>query len=154
LVLCVAAALEALSAINDVPILFADDPEVPGPGLAGALITAKIALTPLLAFCALVFAASNRLRAALLSMAAIIALTWLSYLPSVAIHGLELQGSAAVVLYTLFQIVVIPLVLATIVILALRGDRPRLATALAVLPALVSVLGVAAFAIGVAMYGF
>ena len=65
----------------------------PRPGLGGAIIIAKIALQPLLALAALFFLIRGHLTYALLAMAFIILMTWLNYLPSVAIHGLELQGS-------------------------------------------------------------
>lgn len=152
--LIAAALVELLGAINDLPILFGDTSEIPGPGIGGAIIAAKIALKPFAAIAALFFAATGRIRHALIAMAIIILLTWLSYLPSVAIHGLDFEGSAAVVLHMLFQIMLAPFLAAQVGALALIDRRIAFATALAVLPTLISILGVAAFAIGVAIYGF
>jgi hypothetical protein len=152
--LIAAALIETLGAVNDLPILFVDTSEVPGSGLGGWIITAKLALTPVAAIAALVFALKGRMRHALVAMAAVIVLTWLSYLPSVAIHGLDFEGSLAVVLQMMFQIGLAPFIAATVAALAVRDQRLPFATFLAVLPTLVSVLSIAAFAIGVAIYGF
>lgn len=47
-----------------------------------------------------------------------------------------------------------PLIAAAVVVLALSGKRPALATLLAVLPTLLGVAATIAFGIGVAIYGF
>jgi len=154
IVLIAAALIETLGAANELPILFGDTSEVPGPGLGGWIITAKLAFTPIAAIAALVFALTGRIRNALAAMAVVILLTWLSYLPSVAIHGLDFEGSFAVVLQMMFQIGLAPFIAATVAALAVRNQRLPFATALAALPTLVSVLSIAAFAIGVAIYGF
>jgi hypothetical protein len=154
LLLVGAAALEFLGGLRDVPILFGNLSEIPGPGLGGWIITAKIALQPILGFAALFLAAAGRMREALLAMAAIILMTWLNWLPSVVRHGLDFKGTLFVNLQMIFLIMLAPLVAATVAALAVRRQRTSLAIALAVLPTLVSVLGVVAFGIGVAMYGF
>lgn len=87
-------------------------------------------------------------------MAALILLTWVSYLPSVALHSLDIRGSLAVILIFTFQIIVAPLLALAIIWLAVRGERLKLATALAIMPTLVAVLSVVAFGVGVALYGF
>jgi hypothetical protein len=150
----IAAGIEALRGLNDFPLLFGDLSEVPGPGLGGWIIAAKIALQPFIAIAALVLAARARLCQALGAMAVIIFMTWLSYLPSVADHGLDLEGSGAVVLQLMFAIGLAPFIAATVAALAVRNERLEFATFLAVLPTAVSVLGLVAFAIGVAVYGF
>jgi hypothetical protein len=148
------AALEFLGGLRDVPILFGNLSETPGPGLGGAIITTKIALQPILGFVALICAATGRIREALLAMAAIILMTWLNWMPSVARHGLDFKGTAFVNLQLIFQIVIAPFLAASVAALAIQGQRTSLAIGLAVLPTLMSVLGVVAFGIGVAMYGF
>lgn len=154
LVLATAAALELASGLKDLPILFGDTSEIPGPGLGGWIISAKIALQPMFALLALVFAASGRIRGALVAMAAVVFANWLSYLPSIALRGLEFQGDGAGGLVTLLEIVVAPLVAAAVVALAWLGKRLTLATLLAVFHTALSVLFVVLFAIGVAIYGF
>ena len=107
LLLLIAAILEFMSGLGDLPILLGDLSEVPGPGLGGAIIVAKIALQPPLALAALFFIIRGHLTYALLAMAFIIVMTWLNYLPSVAIHGLELQGSPFAVALLVFRSAVI-----------------------------------------------
>ncbi len=119
LLLATAAALELIGGLEkDLPILLGDTSEIPGPGLGGWIITAKIALQPVFALLALVFAANGKIRHALVAMAAVVAINWLSYMPSVALHGLELQGDGAGGLITLFEIVLAPLMAIAVVVLA------------------------------------
>ena len=89
MLLSAVAAVEFLGGLRDLSMLFANLSEVPGPGLGGAIIMAKIVLQPILGLIALFCAASGRIGAALLAMAAIILMTWLTWLPSVARHGLS-----------------------------------------------------------------
>lgn len=154
LLLLIAAIIELMSGLGDLPILLGDLSQIPGPGLGGAIIIAKIALQPVLALAALFFIIRGHLTYALLAMAFIILMTWLSFLPSVQLHGLELEGSPIVVLPMGFQLILAPFLVVAIAGLALTGRQLTLATLLAVLPTFVGVFGVIAFAIGVAIYGF
>ncbi len=151
LILLVAAAIEFLTGLSDLPILFGNLSEVPGPGIGGAIIVAKIALTPLIAFAALFFTIRGRMLYAILAMAADVLLMWVSFLPSVAINGLEMAGMAAVA--TTYLIFLVPLLALAGIVLALRG-RLAPAIALVVLPTFLGVAATIAFAIGVAIYGF
>jgi len=151
LILLVAAAIEFLTGLSDLPILFGNLSEVPGPGIGGAIIVAKIALTPLIAFAALFFTIRGRILYAILAMAADLLLMWVSFLPSVAINGLEMAGMAAVA--TTYLIFLVPLLALAGIVLALRG-RLAPAIALVVLPTFLGVAATIAFAIGVAIYGF
>jgi len=151
LILLIAAAIEFLTGLSDLPILFGNLSEVPGPGIGGAIIVAKIALTPLIAFAALFFTIRGRILYAILAMAAGTLLTWVSFLPSVAINGLEMAGMAAVA--TTYLIFLVPLLALVAIVLALRGRRTP-AIILAVLPTFVGVAATIAFAIAVAIYGF
>ena len=155
LLLLIAAAIELLVGLRDLPILLLGDlSQIPGPGLGGAVIIAKIVLQPILALAALIFTVRGRLPYALLAMALIILMTWLNYVPSVALHGLELQGSPVVVALMGFQIILAPLLALAIAGLVLADKQLTLATVLAILPTFVGVAGVIAFAISVAIYGF
>jgi len=151
LILLVAAAIEFLTGLSDLPILFGNLSEVPGPGIGGAIIVAKIALTPLIAFAALFFTIRGRILYAILAMAADLLLMWVSFLPSVAINGLEMAGMAAVA--TTYLIFLVPLLALAGIVLALRG-RLAPAIALVVLPTFLGVAATIAFAIGVAINGF
>jgi hypothetical protein len=151
LALLIAAAFEFLTGLSYLPILFGDLSQVPGPGIGGAIIVAKIALHPLVAFAALFFAVRGRMLYAILAMAAALLLTWVSFLPSVAINGLEMTGMAGAA--TIYLIFLVPLLALAGIVLALRG-RLTPAIVLVVLPTFVGVAATIAFAIGVAIYGF
>jgi hypothetical protein len=154
LLLLIAAAIELLGGLRDLPVLFGDLSEAPGPGLGGAVIIAKIILQPILALLALAFVVRGRMTDALLAMAAIIAMTWLNFLPSVAIDGLNLDsGSGFIAVHLVFQIFLAPIVALAVAILALTRQWTP-ACLLAVLPTFLGVLGVILFAISVAIYGF
>jgi hypothetical protein len=162
LLLLIAAIIEFLGGLGALPILAGDLSEVPGPGLDGAIIIAGVVLQPLLAFAALYFIIRGKIPYALLAMAFIILMSWLSFVPSIRLHGLDLQsnlldvtlGSAMVTGGLFFQVIIAPMIALTIAGLVLTGKHITLATLLAVLPTLIQVLGVVAFGISVAIYGF
>jgi hypothetical protein len=79
-------------------------------------------------------------------------MTWLNYMPSVVLHGLEFGGIGA--LQTPAQIIAFPLMGACAIALAARNERLGLAAALVGIPSFIGVFGVIAFAIGVAIHGF
>ena len=150
--LIIAALLEGFDAASSVPILFGDMSEIPGPGFGGFLIKAHIASHAPLALAVLVFAIIGRVRYAIIALAAIAFMTWLNYMPSVVLHGLEFRGIGA--FETPARIIAFPLMAACAIALAARNQRLRLATALASIPTFYSLLGVIIFAIGVSIYGF
>jgi len=152
--LLIAAIIEFMGGLADLPILLGDLSQIPGPGLGGAIIIAKIALQPLLALAALFFLIRGHLTYSLLAMAFIILMTWLNYLPSVALHGLGSEAGGVGALFTFLLILLPPFLVVAIAGLALTGKQLTLATLLAIVPTLVSVLSVIAFAIGVGIYGF
>jgi hypothetical protein len=151
-VLVIAALLESFDALTSVSTLFGDMSEIPGPGVGGFLIKAHIATHPLLALAVLVFAAIGRVRYAIIALAAIVFMTWLNYMPSVVLHGLEFKGVGA--FETPVRIIAFPLMAACAIALAARNQRLRLATALASIPTFYSLIGLIVFAIGVGIYGF
>jgi hypothetical protein len=162
LLLLIAATIELLGGLGSLPILFGDLNEVPGPGLDGQIIIAGIVLQPLLAFAALYFTIRGKIAYALVAMAFIILMSWLSFVPSIRLHGLDLRsnlldvtpGSAMVTGGLFFQVIIAPMIALTVAGLALTGKHMTLATLLAVLPTLIQVLGALAFGISVAIYGF
>ena len=153
IVLIIAAIIEAFDALSSVSILFGDMSEIPGPGLGGFLIKAHIATHLPLALAALLFAAIGRVRHAIIALGAVVAMTWLNFMPSVVLHGLEFNSGFAA-LQTTAQIVAFPLMAACAIALAARNQRLGVATALVGIPTLFNVLGIIAFAIGVSLYGF
>jgi hypothetical protein len=152
-VLITIAIVEAFDGLSDFPTLFGDMSEIPGPGFGGLLIKAHIATHLPLALAALVFAAIGRVRQAIIALGAVVAMTWLNYMPSVVLHGLEFNSGFAA-LQTAAQIITFPLMAACAIALAARDRRLGLATALVAIPTLVNVFGVIAFAIGVSLHGF
>ncbi|HMJ27183.1 MAG TPA: hypothetical protein VK512_00505 [Xanthobacteraceae bacterium] len=151
-VLVIAALLEAFDALSSVPTLFGDMSEIPGPGFGGFLIKAHIAAHPVLALAVLVFAAIGRVRHAIIALAAIVFMTWLNYMPSVVLHGLEFKGVGA--FETPVRVIAFPLMAACAIALAVRNQRLGIATALASIPTFYSLIGLIIFAVGVSIYGF
>ena len=153
LLLILIAAIEAFDGLSHVPTLFGDMSEIPGPGIGGFLIKAHIATHLPLALAALVLASTGRLRYAIVALGAVVAMTWLNYMPSVVLHGLEFNNGF-VALQTTAQIIAFPLMAACAIALAARGERLALAAALVSIPTLFNVLGVIAFAVSVSLHGF
>ena len=81
------AVIEAFDGLSSFPTLFGDMSEIPGPGIGGAIIKAHIATHLPLALAALLFAALGRVRYAIIALAAVVAMTWLNYMPSVSCTG-------------------------------------------------------------------
>ena len=155
LLLLIAAMIEFLGGLRGLPMLLGDLNEVPGPGLDGQIILAGIVLQPLLALAALFFTVRGKIPYALVAMAFIILMAWLSYVPSVRLHGLDLsQGDAFTSTMLGWQLIAAPVVALAVAGLALRETQLTLATVLAVLPTLAHVLSVIVFGISVAIYGF
>jgi hypothetical protein len=152
-VLIIVAIVEAFDALSSVSILFGDMSQIAGPGIGGFLIKAHIASHLPLALAALVFAAIGRVRYAIIALGAVVAMTWLNYMPSVVLHGPEFDSGFAA-LQTTAQIITFPLLAACAIALAARNRQLGLATALVSVPTLFNVFGVIAFAIGVSLYGF
>ncbi len=98
------------------------------------------------------FAVIGRVRYAIIALAAVVFMTWLNYMPSVVMHGLEFEGIGA--FETPARIIAFPLMAACAIALAARNQRLRFATALAGIPTFYSLVGLMIFAIGVSIYGF
>jgi hypothetical protein len=152
ILLIIAALIEAFDALPSAAILLGDMSDIPGPGIGGAIIKAHLATHPVLALAALMFAAIGYLRHAIIALGAIVAMTWLNYMPSVVLHGFDFGGAAA--LQTPLQIIAFPLMAACGIAYAARNERLGLAAALVSIPSFMGVFGVIAFAIGVALHGF
>lgn len=148
ILLIAAAAVELVSNLPYVAVLFGDTSQMVGATMV------KIALAPLVAFAALFFAVRGSVAHALLALAALILLTWASFVPAFRLNPPTLENGALGLAFAGYQLVLAPLIAAVVVVLALSGKRPALATLLAVLPTLLGVLAVAAFAINIAIYGF
>ncbi|MCK1512051.1 hypothetical protein IVB22_05600 [Bradyrhizobium sp. 190] len=152
LLLIVIAAIEAFDGLSHVPTLFGDMSEIPGPGIGGAIIKTYIASHPLLALAALAFATVGRLRYAIITLGALVLMTWLNFMPSVVRHGFDFRGVSA--FETPIRMIAFPLMAACAIALAARGQRLGLATMLVSIPTLYGIFAVIAFGIGVILYGF
>jgi hypothetical protein len=152
ILLIIVALIELYQGLSSAPILFGDMSEIPGPGIGGAIIKLDLATHPVLALAALIFAAIGYVRHAIMALGAVVLMTWLNYMPSVVLHGLEFAGIGA--FQTPAQIIAFPLMGACAIALAARNERLGLATALVSIPTFIFAFGVIAFAIGVAIRGY
>lgn len=152
ILLVIVAVIETFDGLSSAPILLSDMSEIPGPGIGGAIVKAYLASHPILALAALVFGAIGHVRYAIFALGSLVIMTWLNYMPSVVLHGLDFAGIAAV--ETAAQIIAFPLMAACGMALAARNRQFGLAAALVSIPTLLGVLGVIGFAIGVAIHGF
>lgn len=134
---------------------FADMSEYAGKGFAQWLLLAGVAIFPFLAVAALIFAFKSDFQRAIMALAAIVIVGFLTNsLPALFIHGLELDGSASVTLFYLGQVIVFPLLAVAAFVLARRNEKLCLATVFVSLPTVANILGVFAFAVGVMRHGF
>lgn len=142
-------------------VLLADGewPGTPFTDPAQWIVNVAAIAKPLGAVAALVFAINNNLRGAVLGLATNILLAWLSMVPSAFVSGLGLgsehtMGTFFASFAVIFQIFIAPALGVIAAALALGNRRLDVACALACLPTVFSVAGLAAFFIGVMIYGF
>jgi hypothetical protein len=152
ILLIIVAVIQAFEGLSSASILLGDISEIPGPGIGGAIIKLHLATHPVLALAALIFAGIGYVRHAIMALGAVVLMTWLNYMPSVVLHGLEFGGIGA--LQTPVQMIAFRLMGACAIALAARNERLGLAAALVSIPSFIGVFGVIAFAIGVAIHGF
>ena len=149
------AALEFLEALADVQNIFIDrHHETALLRFAPGLTSIQLALSPLLAGAALIFAALGNIRYAVLALAALTLTAWvLGALPTIAIHGmsfsLDYSSFEGIVLF-----IVAPLVTVAAAFLAFKDKRLSLAALLISLPFLFKWIVLVLFIITVFMYGF
>jgi len=155
LLLILVAALEFLDALSSLQNIFTDyHHDTALLRFAQALTSIQLALSPLLAGAALIFAALGNIRYAVLALAVLTLVGWLFIsLPSIAIHGIKLSLEFGD-LEGLFYYFVVPVVAAAAALLALKDKRLALATLLACVPALAKWIALVAFIIAIMIYGF
>jgi hypothetical protein len=149
------AALELLDALSGIENIFTDYHH-PTAYLrfAQTLTSIKLALAPIIAGAALVFAAMGNVRRAILALAALALTTWvLDDVWSIPIHGLELSlDYGGIVVF--FHHFIFPAAALAATALALKDQPLPLAGLLVSLPTLFNWAGVVAFTVAVMMYGF
>jgi hypothetical protein len=153
LLLLLAAVVELVGGLSSLPILLGNLNEVPGPGIGGAIIVATIILHPIAALAALFFLVRGKLTWTLLCLTFVVFLNWLSYLPSVALNGMELAPELVSAIVTFIILILPPIVVVGVPVLIARNKLTP-AVLLAILPTVIGVLSVVAFGISVAIYGF
>ena len=151
ILLIIVALIELIGSLVGASMLFDDMTVFPGPGIRGALIKLHMATHPVLALAALILAAIGRTRHAILVLGAVVLTTWLSIMPSVALHGLGAGSGTAL---TPAQVIVFPLTGACAIALVARNQWLWLATALVSIPTFMGSLGFVLFVVGVSIYGF
>lgn len=148
------AIVETLGTLSSLTV-FGNLSEYRDSGFAQWLLIAGLAIYPILAVAALIFALKGDLARAIMAMAAIVIATWFAdHLPSMFIHGLEFLTGGVNGLYLFAQMVVFPLLAVVSFVLARRNERLWLALLFASLSTVANIAGVIAFGIGVAIYGF
>lgn len=154
-VLIIVALVELVAALLDLPDLFRGVHdlfrEASGSGFAEAITTAHLICHPLLALAAVVFAATGRVRHAIIALGIVVIMTWLNHLPWLG--RLDL-GKARDVQWAAKQIIAFPLMAAFAIALAVRDARLGLATALVSIPTISNLASLTAYAIGLIVNGF
>jgi hypothetical protein len=99
-----------------------------------------------------VLAATGRLRPAIIALGAVVLMTWLNYMPSVLLHGMDFRGVGA--FETPAQGIAFPLAAVCAITLAARDRRLGLATVLVIAPTLFNVIDLIVLMIDIALHGF
>ena len=153
--LMILSGLILLGALSDVPAIFFDYGHTDRLVIfAQRLTSLKLALAPVIAGAALYFAITRKLPHAIVALATLMLVNWLTELPSIAIHGMEMKDGGITSLVIAAQRFLYPLLAVAAMAAALRNERLVTATVLTAIPMIVQWLGVVAFAVGVAIYGF
>ncbi len=144
------AAIELLNSVSDLAVFATLPEEDRSP--AHWLIFADVALQPILALVAAYAALTGRLRIAIMALASMaIVELFLRNIPLMGPSGLD-ASPYGLVLFV--QIYLLPALCVIAIWLAWQNRRLALAGLLAMLPTLAGILGVIAFGVGVAMFGF
>ena len=152
--LIVIAVVEGLEGLFKIPLVIERDPVIFGKGWGSYAVGAELVLTLPFALAALFFLSKGDFRRGIGFVAGIALLRWISLLPSVVNHPASFPGSGFSGAVQVLQIVVFPLLMLMVIALACKNERLTLAGTLASLPAVTNWLGILAFGIGVAIYGF
>jgi hypothetical protein len=149
------AAVELLDALSSVQGIFTEyHHETFLLRFAQGLNSIKLALSPLLAGAALVFAARGKLRYAIFALAALTLAGWLlDSLPTIVIHGFKPSFDFGGIEEFVFYLIM-PVIAAAAILLAMKRQRLGLAALLACLPAVYKWASVAVFIVMLLIYGF
>jgi hypothetical protein len=152
--LIITAVVYFILSLSELPILFGDWDEAPGPGLSGKVVLLKIAFTPVLSVLAARFLIRGQLRNALFMFAAIYAVTWASWVP--AFYGQDggAQPDAFFKAQMIFELYLAPLIALAIAALALANVQRVMASLLALAPAVFHFVSFLIFFSFILVHGF
>jgi hypothetical protein len=150
IVLIFVAAFQTLGSLQTLPVLFDDDPTNPGTSPGGLLITAVIVLSPLFAVSGLVLPLKGQIAHAVMAVAGVSLLDWISYFPSFVTHW----EPSLVGFPGLFIFFLVPACAPIAIVLAWRRQWPKLAIGLGLAPWVLRAILVIAFGVSVVIHGF
>ena len=149
------ALLEGFEALLDLPLLI-DRPNLlfgpyaitPETALGAFFAKFYVATHPLLVIAAVALAVAGSVRGALVALAAICVVTWLSFLPMLFQDGVRFQGWWAYQ-WAAAQLFVFPILAGITIALAVLTSRYRLAAALIAIPTIYNMAGTIMFVVNV-----
>src|SRR3977135_1089913 len=127
--LIVIATIETVGSLSNLPGLFGGLSAISS-GVGQWIINAGLAILPVPAIAALAFAVKGRLDRAIMAIAAIVLVIWITYLPPVYAHPADFAGAGWSGAYDIVQMVVFPLLALAAIVLALRKKLLTLAAIL------------------------
>jgi len=140
-------AIEGILHFSDLSILLGGRPGDP-------VLLATAALHPILGFAAVGFALAKKLRLGIATLAVLALAQWASDAPPIISDGVTFSASAFLNADAIFRSFIQPVIGCGAIAAAWFNRHLTAATLAVTLPTLANVAGIAAFAIGVIMYGF
>jgi hypothetical protein len=148
--LVVVAAFQTLGSLQVLPVLFDNDPTALGTTPEDLLIKADIVLSPIVAVSGFVFALKGQIARAVMAIAGVSLLDWISYFPTFATHWEpSLLGFPGIFIFFL-----VPACAPVAIFLAWHRQWPKLAIGLGLAPWVLRATMVIAFGISIIFYGF
>lgn len=147
-------AIEGILHLSDLSVFSGDIARIPGTDPEGLMMLTATVLHPVLGFAAVAFALMKRLRLGIAALAVLALAQWVSDVPSIMREGFELTGSAFLNAEGILRTFVQPVIGVGAMAAAWFNRHLTAATLAVILPTLANAAGIAAFAIGVMMYGF
>jgi hypothetical protein len=153
--LTVVATLETYDALAGIPNIFTDHQHANALlRFAQALTSIKLALAPVIAATALLYAAWGNLRRAILALAALVLLSWLlDDLWAIPIRGFEFSADLGGMVAFVHHVIIFPAAAIAGAVLTLKDRRLVLAGLLVSLPTLFNWIGLVIFIIGSSIHG-
>ncbi len=148
------ALLDTLVALSSVPAIFYDyGDQTPLVAAAQTLNKAQLAIAPFLAGAALWFAIRHELRHAIVALAAAMVVAWITELPSIAIHGMELSADLPG-MFLFARRAIYPVLAVGAIVLAVKNRRLGLAGIFVSVPTVLGIANTLMFAGAVMIWGF